>query len=118
MNEIEGKVAKIVDPYTIVINKGSEDGVEEDMRFVIYEQGDEIIDPETRGSLGKFEYVKAKVKVTYIHEKYSVAETYETYSQPPIMATAALAALQTVQVKRRELPLDEEMTNELSYTKN
>ena len=118
MSKIEGKVAKIVDPYTIVINKGSEDGVEEDVRFVIYELGDEIIDPVTRGSLGNFEYVKAKVKVTYTDEKYSIAETYETYPQPlPLTVGAALAAIQTEQIRRRELPLDKEMMDELSHTK-
>ncbi|NQE04351.1 hypothetical protein C5S32_00635 [ANME-1 cluster archaeon GoMg1] len=67
---IEGKVAEIVDEYTVVINRGQEHGVEEDMRFVIYEPGEEIKDPETDESLGKFEYVKAKVEVVNVQEKF------------------------------------------------
>ena len=77
MVEIVGQIAKVLNPYTVVINRGKMDGVEEDMRFVIYKLGDDIIDPETGDSLGELEYVKAKVKITYVAEKYSIAETYE-----------------------------------------
>lgn len=109
MTEIEGKVAKIIDVYTIVINKGSEHGVEEDMRFVIYEPGEDIKDPDTKKSLGNFEYVKAKVKVTYVREKFSTAETYETYT----FSWSNIAAILTEKSKRRELPLEKETREQL-----
>ena len=102
---IEGKVAGIIDEYTVVINRGYEHGVEEDMRFVIYEPGDEITDPDTGDSLGKFEYVKAKVKVVNVQEKFSTAKTYETYTMTmPAMTIAQVMG----QTRREELPLDEE----------
>ena len=104
MTGIEGKVAGIVDEYTVVINQGHKDGVEEDMRFVIYEPGEEIKDPDTDKSLGKFEYVKAKVEVVNVQEKFSTAETYETHTMtmPAIQALAQLSG----QTSRNELPLD------------
>ncbi|MCK4357360.1 MAG: hypothetical protein KAW92_01205 [Candidatus Cloacimonetes bacterium] len=109
MTEIEGKVAKIIDVYTIIINKGSEHGVEEDMRFVIYEPGEDVKDPDTKKSLGNFEYVKAKVKVTYVREKFATAETYETYT----FSLSNIAAILTEKSKRRELPLEEETREQL-----
>ena len=108
---IEGKVAEIVDEYTVVINRGQEHGVEEDMRFVIYEPGEEIKDPETDESLGKFEYVKAKVEVVNVQEKFSTAKTYETHT----MTMPAIQALTIVQgqTMRNKLPLDEETKRRL-----
>ncbi len=102
---IEGRVAEIIDVYTVVINRGYEHGVEEDMRFVIYELGEEIKDPDG-GSLGIFEYVKAKVEVVNVQEKFSTAETYETHTMtmPAIRALAQLSG----QTSRNELPLDDE----------
>ena len=107
MEEIEGKVAKIMDEYTVVINRGSEHGVEEDMRFVIYEPGDEIKDPDTDKSLGKFEHVKAKVEVTNVSEKFSTAKTYETHTMTMPALQEAIVRV-TGQTMRNELPLDEE----------
>jgi hypothetical protein len=103
MKGIEGRVAKIIDVHTVVINRGLAHDVEEDMRFVIYESGEEINDPESGDLLGKFEYVKAKVEVVDVKEKFSTAETYETH-------TAAMPAIQALggQTTRKELPLDEE----------
>ena len=108
MTGIEGKVAKIIDVYTVVINRGSEHGVEEDMRFVIYEPGDEIKDPDTDKSLGKFEHVKAKVEVTNVSEKFSTAKTYETHTMTMPALQEAIVRV-TGQTMRNELPLDEEM---------
>lgn len=107
MTGIKGKVAEIVDEYTVVINRGHEHGVEEDMRFVIYELGEEIKDPKTEEYLGKFEYVKAKVEVVNVQEKFSTAKTYETHTMTmPAIQAIALVRGQTM---RNELPLDEEM---------
>jgi len=108
---IECKVAGIIDEYTVVINRGYEHGVEEDMRFVIYEPGEEIKDPETDESLGKFEYVKAKVEVVDVKEKFSTAETYETHTTTtPATQFLAQARGETI---RNVLPLDDETKAEL-----
>ena len=113
MTGIKGKVAKIIDKYTVVINRGHKDRVEEDMRFVIYELGEEIKDPENDKSLGKFEYVKAKVRVTNVSEKFATAETDETFSPPGLLIAAQLSQLS----RRQELPLGKEMRDQLSdYT--
>jgi hypothetical protein len=108
MKGIEGRVAKIIDVHTVVINRGLAHDVEEDMRFVIYESGEEINDPESGDLLGKFEYVKAKVEVVDVKEKFSTAETYETHTT----TTPAIQAL-SGQTTRNTLPLDDETSARL-----
>jgi hypothetical protein len=108
---IEGKIAEIIDEYTVVINRGHEHGVEEDMRFVIYEPGEEIKDPDTDEALGNFEYLKAKIEVVNVQEKISTAKTYETHT----VTMSAIQALTLIQgqTRRNELPLDEETKRRL-----
>jgi hypothetical protein len=108
---INGRVAEIIDVYTVVFNRGLEHGVEEDMRFVIYELSEEIKDPDG-GSLGIFENVKAKVEVVNVQKKFSTAETFKTQT----MTTSDLLVLAQVkaQMMRCELPLDEETKRRLS----
>lgn len=75
MAEIEGKIAKIVDEYTVILNVGSKDGVKEGMTFVIFDQGDEVMDPDTGESLGQWEIVKGRVMVSHVQERISTAST-------------------------------------------
>lgn len=75
MAEIEGKIAKIVDEYTVILNVGSADGVKEGVTFVIFDQGDEVADPDTGESLGRWEIVKGRVMVSHVQERISTAST-------------------------------------------
>ncbi len=71
-NKIEGKVARILDEYSIVINVGRNNGVVNGMVFVVYVQGDdEIKDPDSGESLGKLENVKDYVYVSHVQDKFS-----------------------------------------------
>jgi len=69
---ITGKVAKIVDESTVVINVGSKDGVKEAMRFLIVAEGDEVKDPDSGEVLGKWEIVKGRVVVSHAQERLAV----------------------------------------------
>lgn len=67
---IEGKIVRILDHNNIVINKGRQDGVKEDMPFVIFVPcADEIIDPDTRESLGRLEIVKGYIEASHVQER-------------------------------------------------
>ncbi len=68
-NKLDISVIKIINYDKIVINKGENDGILEQMRFLIYEEGDEIIDPTTNKSLGLLEKPKGKFKVLHIQEQ-------------------------------------------------
>lgn len=74
--EIIAMVAKVIDPYTLVINKGSKDGVQMYQDFLIYEESvDEIIDPETNDILEKLEIIKGEGSVTHLQEKISTIKS-------------------------------------------
>ena len=75
--ELTAKVIKIIDPYRIAINKGIADGLETGQRFLVYEVGEELFDPDTNESLGQIEIVKGKGEVVHLQERMSTLETYE-----------------------------------------
>jgi len=62
-------VAKIISYDKIVINKGSSDGIDSEMEFLVYVEGSEILDPITGTSLGNLENPKGFFKIFHIQEK-------------------------------------------------
>ncbi|GAX62590.1 hypothetical protein SCALIN_C35_0029 [Candidatus Scalindua japonica] len=72
MEKIEGKVAKILDEYSIVINVGRNNGVVNGMVFAVFVQSDdEVKDPDSGESLGKLENVKEHLFVAHVQDKFS-----------------------------------------------
>ena len=70
MNDtISGKVAAVIDDTTLVLNLGRESGVREGMLFAIVSDHQDVADPDSGESLGKWEFVKARVLVTHVQEK-------------------------------------------------
>ena len=71
-------VARILDNYTVVINRGSEHGIRKSQRFQIYIYSEEeIIDPENGESLGRLEIVKGTGKVIHIQPKMATLKSTE-----------------------------------------
>lgn len=65
-------VASKLDDFQIVINKGNDDGIDTYMRFLVFEEGQEILDPQSRKSLGKLEIPKGFFKVLHIQNQMTV----------------------------------------------
>ena len=64
------KVVKTFDEWdTVVINGGTEKNIEKGFRFLIFEVGEEIFDPDTNESLGRLEIIKGTGKVTHVQDK-------------------------------------------------
>lgn len=79
--KITGKVAKILDNRTLIINVGSSNGVKLGMKFLISSAtNSEVKDPDTGQVIGEVAIPKIKVSVTRVDEKYSIAETYEYHT--------------------------------------
>lgn len=72
---LKGKIIKILDDKRVIVNLGYKDDVKKDMRFIIYTEGEEIIDPESKKSLGKREIVKHRIKAIHIQENFSIMES-------------------------------------------
>jgi len=75
---IEGKVAEVLDKYSLAANIGQGEGVEPGMKFEVYEEGPMVTDPETGEELGKPETVKARLTVKSVKQKMSILETGTT----------------------------------------
>ena len=73
----QGKVIKVIDNFTIVINKGSESDVKKGDICLIYSVGEELFDPDNGESLGELEIVKGQGKVIHVQEKISTIESSE-----------------------------------------
>ena len=80
------RVAHVVTPYKIIINKGSSNRIRRGDTFIIYELSDEdITDPETGESLGKFELVRGYGKVTHVESNKATIESNERSSSTKIL---------------------------------
>lgn len=90
---IHGRVARILDEYSIVLNVGLKQGVKPGMKFVIYIEGDDIADPVTLEPLGKLEVVKATVEAAHVQETMTVASalTEEIRPESTTILSARLA---------------------------
>ncbi len=71
------KVVEILDGgYKLVINAGANQGIKSGNRFLVYTLSEhEIIDPDTKESLGYLEIVKGTGKVTHVQEKMCTIES-------------------------------------------
>ena len=74
------KVARIIDEYSIVINIGSNEGISQGDVFEIYAPGAEIVDPDTKESLGALDFVKAKIVARDVFPKMSVCQNQDRIS--------------------------------------
>ncbi len=83
MSRIEGKVAAVLNERELVLNIGSEEGVEVGMRFkILYVGGIEITDPDTHEPLGSVEWPKTEVKIVSVQPHMAVGRTFRTITVP------------------------------------
>ena len=80
MTPIEGKVARVINSLIIALNIGKNKGVKEGMKFKILTQEININDPDSREEIGKIYFVKARVSITQVEEKFCLAKSDEIIS--------------------------------------
>ena len=77
---IHGKVARVLTTREVALNRGSTDGVRSGMVFkILTPKGAEIEDPDTGEVIGSVELEKARVRVTSVQDRVSVASTFRTH---------------------------------------
>lgn len=120
---IEGKIAKILDKHTLVANIGESDGVEEGMHFLIYQPGEQILDPDTHEVLGSAPDVeKAEVVADEVMENMTVMKsdttTYTRIKDPMNFQVPNLFKKQKETVtKRKDLDTEEPVPEDRSKIK-
>ena len=91
---ITGKVAKILNARELIINQGSEAGVELEMEFKVFEERVDIMDPDTGDSLGTLDMEKIRIKISDVHPRFAIGRTFETYqTRPSLLDPSYLRAL-------------------------
>lgn len=83
INNNLAKVADVLDDgLAIVINRGKKDGVSVGQRFLLYRLGGEVLDPDTRESLGNLEIIGGKAIVTHVQENMAILTSDEYEFEP------------------------------------
>lgn len=67
---LEGKIASVLGPREgVVVNLGTEDGVQQGDSFLLYRLGEEVIDPDSKVSLGRLEVILGRAVVKHVQPK-------------------------------------------------
>ena len=104
---ITGKVIRILDKRTVIINIGSNDRIDNNSLFSIMGEAEKIIDPETNETLGEVTIVKSRVKAKEVAEKFTIATTKWKTTGIGIMLGNLATGFETVETDEGELNVDE-----------
>jgi len=70
-----GKIVAMTDKLTLVMNQGSENGVELGDKFLVVGLGQLINDCDTQKELGRLEILRGNVSVVHVQERISTARS-------------------------------------------
>lgn len=74
--EFPGAVTEVLNAYTLVINRGEQDGVEKGQEYIVYALSEEpLTDPDTGEQLERLEQVKGKGKVVHVQQKIATIQS-------------------------------------------
>ncbi|HEU0143163.1 MAG TPA: hypothetical protein VFQ47_00100 [Nitrososphaera sp.] len=73
--KIKGRIIRILDTKTVVINLGLEHGIGDESLFFILGEPESVIDPVTNEVLGTVKVTKARVKASQVFDKFTIATT-------------------------------------------
>ena len=75
------RVVEVIDQNRVVINRGSRDGLKQGQRFLVYGLGaSDLIDPDTKESLGRLEIVRGIGTITHVQERVCTLTSARTAS--------------------------------------
>lgn len=94
----EPKVAKILDKYNLVLNKGKNADIKLGQEYLLYEQTEEIRDPETGELLECLFVPKGRGIITRVQDKISILRSNE-WERPSSLAEALTAFAQPRDLK-------------------
>jgi len=80
--KIKGRIIRILSPKSVVINLGSENGIQNNNLFHILGEPEKVIDPETNHVLGSVKVTKGRVRASQVFDKFSIATTNWTQVRP------------------------------------
>lgn len=124
MNKIiYAKIVQIISNTQVIIDKGEVNGIKIGMKFVIYDEGEEILDPVTKVSLGKFEIQKGNVIVKQTMPGMSLLETEEKLEKRESALSEAMKTISgynltyTIERVKQKLEIDPKSINVTLFKK-
>lgn len=106
-------VAKVIDDFNLIINRGSDHSISKGARFLVYYiDTEELIDPETKESLGHLEIIRGTGIATHVQEKMTTikSNSYTSRGRTIRRQSGAFAAISGEIIEEPEkelLPFDE-----------
>lgn len=108
--KLEGKIAEVLNPYTVLINRGLYEGVSRGAIFAVLDETPiPVLDPETKEQIGQRHQEKIRVKVTSVDDHFCTAETYRrvtTGGQGFSVGVTLPEALQSRRIVREAITSD------------
>ena len=104
----EFKIVKIIDEYTVIINAGTNDGIESGDKFQILDKtGSAVRDPDTNEILGHLDLIKDTVTASEVQEKMCFCSShYEISFGTSFMETINTINQATIVPKQKKLNID------------
>ena len=93
----KGRIIRILDTKTVIINLGSEHGVNGTSIFHILAEPEDVIDPKTNEVLGSVKVTKGRVRASQVSEKFTIASSSWTEAHLNALAGFFSAYEQTVE---------------------
>ena len=90
---VTGRIVRGLDDDRWVLNAGLGAGVQSDDRFVVFELGEDIVDPESGESLGALELVKGHLRVVHVQARMAIAALESTEQAAPPRQPQVLSAI-------------------------
>ncbi len=97
----EAKVARVVSTDQIALNRGADADIREGDEVTINESL-EVVDPDTKESLGHVLVPKLRLRVTLVAERYSVAQSIDEAPPAPWTTTPRPKRVTDVKAKADE----------------
>lgn len=103
---LEGRIIRIPDESTVIINLGSDQGVTLNAIFSIFGAPETVTDPFSKENLGTVIVVKAKVAATAVYDRFTIASSIWTQTSLKGLSGGGLGGLFTSQTVGEKLTVD------------
>ncbi|MBM9578894.1 hypothetical protein JWG45_17245 [Leptospira sp. 201903070] len=118
------KIIKVVDinsPFQVILNVGSDDGIKNGDRVLIYGLGKEIKDPDSKEIIERLEVVRGKGKVIHTQTRISTVESIEVEETPTTIRKRSNSysnlffpgESEETEIRRTKLPFEEVQIGDL-----
>lgn len=101
--EKAGKVIRILSNTELLINLGSNQGIQEGNLFKIYEKGEVIKDPDTNSDLGTLDYIKKQVEATTVYPNFSIVKSLKHYTETTTSGIMSAFGDKTKEVRKTDV---------------